>query len=270
MPATTGCPDAVQYQRLITGELPAGEVEALLSHLEGCAACVRHVAAVAEQDSLAQLVRQVGSLNEPAWEQNVALLIQRLRKHLPMARPSQEEVNTIPPRDPAPARGLTVPCSSCGKALKVKNGLAGKKVKCPHCGGVMPVPTSAPAGIGGEAPLTRGGSAAISQAPAPAPVARGTTSAEKKADMVRELTEILAPPQAPDELGRLGPYRVLEVLGKGGMGVVYKAEDPQLRRLVALKAMLPRLALSNEARQRFLREAQAAAAITHDHIVGIY
>ena len=54
------------------------------------------------------------------------------------------------------------------------------------------------------------------------------------------------------------------------MGVVFQAEDPQLKRLVALKAMLPALAASAAARQRFLREAQAAAAVKHDHIVTIY
>jgi serine/threonine protein kinase/WD40 repeat protein len=86
----------------------------------------------------------------------------------------------------------------------------------------------------------------------------------------RELYDFLAPPQAPDELGRLGPYRVLEVLGKGGMGVVFRALDPQLARPVALKAMLPALAASDSARQRFLHEARAAAAIKHDHIVTIY
>src|SRR5262249_4714197 len=63
---------------------------------------------------------------------------------------------------------------------------------------------------------------------------------------------------------------VLEVLGAGGMGVVFKAEDPQLLRLVALKAMLPSLAASATARQRFLREAQAAAGIQHDNIVPIF
>jgi serine/threonine protein kinase len=85
-----------------------------------------------------------------------------------------------------------------------------------------------------------------------------------------ELTDFLAPAQAPDEIGRLGPYRVLKVLGSGGMGVVYQAEDPQLQRLVALKALLPSLATSNSAKQRFLREARAAAALKHDHIVSIY
>jgi hypothetical protein len=80
----------------------------------------------------------------------------------------------------------------------------------------------------------------------------------------------LAPPQAPGELGRLGPYRLLKVLGQGGMGVVFQAEDLQLKRLVALKAMQPALAASDTARKRFLREAQAAAALEHDHIVTIH
>jgi WD40 repeat protein len=86
----------------------------------------------------------------------------------------------------------------------------------------------------------------------------------------RELRECLAPPQAPDEIGRLGPYRVLKVLGSGGMGVVYQAEDVQLRRPVALKALLPALAAAPTFRERFLREARAAAAIKHDHVVTIY
>jgi serine/threonine protein kinase len=85
-----------------------------------------------------------------------------------------------------------------------------------------------------------------------------------------ELTQILAPAQAKDELGRLGPYRVLRVLGRGGMGVVLLAEDIQLRRRVALKCILPTTSGSGEARKRFLREARAAAAIDHDNVVTIY
>jgi WD40 repeat protein/serine/threonine protein kinase len=80
----------------------------------------------------------------------------------------------------------------------------------------------------------------------------------------------LGPSQGADELGRLGPYRVLKVLGKGGMGIVFQAEDAQLRRLVALKVMKPGLAASASARQRFLREAQTTAALEHEHVVSIY
>ena len=80
----------------------------------------------------------------------------------------------------------------------------------------------------------------------------------------------LAPAQAADELGRLGPYRVLRLIGAGGMGMVYQGEDPHLRRRIALKVMTPALAEGDGPRQRFLREARAMASLTHDHIVPIY
>jgi serine/threonine protein kinase len=89
-------------------------------------------------------------------------------------------------------------------------------------------------------------------------------------DVDTRLVDFLAPAQEPEELGRLGKYRILKVLGHGGMGVVYKAEDPVLRRAVPLKAMLPTLAASASAGKRFLREAQAMAALEHDHIVRVY
>src|SRR5262249_9768574 len=82
--------------------------------------------------------------------------------------------------------------------------------------------------------------------------------------------DFLAPPQGPGEIGWLGPYRVLRGLGAGGMGVRFLAADPQLRRRVALKTMKPSRAARADARQRFLREARAAAAIKHDHVVTIY
>jgi serine/threonine protein kinase/WD40 repeat protein len=80
----------------------------------------------------------------------------------------------------------------------------------------------------------------------------------------------LSPPRGPDELGRLGGYRVLKLLGEGGMGAVFLAEDTQLERPVALKVMLPALAAKRDARQRFLREAKAAAKLKDDHVVSIY
>lgn len=82
--------------------------------------------------------------------------------------------------------------------------------------------------------------------------------------------DFLSPPQQADELGRLGRYRILKVLGQGGMGVVFLADDPQLQRFVALKAMLPNVAAAPLAKERFLREARATARLKSDHIVTIY
>ncbi|HYH63995.1 MAG TPA: serine/threonine-protein kinase, partial [Urbifossiella sp.] len=76
-----------------------------------------------------------------------------------------------------------------------------------------------------------------------------------------------ADPAVPE---RLGKYRVVGVLGRGGMGVVYRAEDPVLRRTVALKVLPARAAADPVARERFLREARAQAAVEHDHVVAIY
>ncbi len=88
--------------------------------------------------------------------------------------------------------------------------------------------------------------------------------------MNRELSEVLSPPKEKDEIGRLGYYRVLKVLGRGGMGVVLLGHDPHLDRPVALKLMLAHVARNAAARLRFLREARAAAKLKSDHIVTIH
>jgi serine/threonine protein kinase/Leucine-rich repeat (LRR) protein len=87
---------------------------------------------------------------------------------------------------------------------------------------------------------------------------------------VRYNLDFLASPQQSDELGRLGDYRVLKVLGVGGMGMVFKAEDLRLGRAVALKVMRPEVAAKPQSRERFVREARATAALAHDHIVQIH
>jgi Protein kinase domain/Concanavalin A-like lectin/glucanases superfamily len=80
----------------------------------------------------------------------------------------------------------------------------------------------------------------------------------------------LASARGPGELGWLGGYRVLRVLGFGGMGMVLEAEDPKLGRSVAIKVMRPRVAGSPKAVKRFLQEARSAAKVEHDHIIPIW
>jgi len=80
----------------------------------------------------------------------------------------------------------------------------------------------------------------------------------------------LNPSSNPRHLGRLAEYEIVEVIGRGGMGIVLKAHDPRLNRYVAVKVLSPELASDGTARRRFQGEAQAAAAVSHDHVVTIH
>ncbi len=80
----------------------------------------------------------------------------------------------------------------------------------------------------------------------------------------------LEPAAAAGSLGRLGHYEIEQVVGAGGFGVVLKARDTKLDRIVAVKTLAQSLASSAQARQRFVREAKAAAAVKHDNVVGIH
>lgn len=80
----------------------------------------------------------------------------------------------------------------------------------------------------------------------------------------------LQPSTRPDALGRLGHYEILEILGRGAFGIVAKAFDESLHRIVAIKLMNPELAATSPPRKRFLREARTAAQVRHENIVHIY
>ena len=80
----------------------------------------------------------------------------------------------------------------------------------------------------------------------------------------------LRPPLVPGDLASLGGYRILSLLGQGAMGYVFKAEDTNLHRVIALKVMRPAIAATPTSRDRLLREARAAAGLQSEFIVTIH
>jgi len=82
--------------------------------------------------------------------------------------------------------------------------------------------------------------------------------------------DFLQPADKPNRLGKLGPFDIIRVVGRGGMGVVLHGYDPSLDRDIAIKVIDPLLANNEVARQRFCREARAAAAVTHDNLVAVH
>jgi serine/threonine protein kinase len=82
--------------------------------------------------------------------------------------------------------------------------------------------------------------------------------------------DFLDPPEEPGTLGKLGRFHVVEVIGKGGMGIVLRALDVCLQRQIALKVLDPQYAKNDLARNRFIREARAAASISHENVVAVH
>lgn len=87
---------------------------------------------------------------------------------------------------------------------------------------------------------------------------------------IRQVLGMLDPTDDPGSMGRIGGYEVVGVVGSGAMGVVLKAFDQTLDRVVALKVMNPTLAACGTARHRFAREAKAAAGVLHPNVIAIH
>ena len=93
---------------------------------------------------------------------------------------------------------------------------------------------------------------------------------QRRITAVGDVNSLLEPIDGDEFLGTLGDYQVIEVIGQGGMGVVFKARDPGLDRIVAIKTLLPAAQSNPKARERFRREAKNAAAVNHANVVTIH
>lgn len=119
----------------------------------------------------------------------------------------------------------------------------------------------------GAAPLAPTLQSAMEHARHTPPPVEPATEFDAHVELPRDF---LAPPDEPGHLGKLAHYEVFDVIGRGAMGIVLRAFDQKLHRVVAIKVMSPQLASSASARKRFIREGQAAAAVCHEHVVTIH
>jgi serine/threonine protein kinase len=117
-----------------------------------------------------------------------------------------------------------------------------------------------------ELPAAAGATTRTHQVPGAEPVGGPARAPAEGADTLT----FLGPPGRPDSLGRLGHYEVLGVLGQGGFGIVLRAFDEVLQRVVAVKVLAPHLAATSPARKRFLREARSSAQVRHENVVGVH
>jgi HD-like signal output (HDOD) protein len=119
------------------------------------------------------------------------------------------------------------------------------------------------------APPKTGSSSSLSWSRKSSPAFQGRLSAEVKTFLEIQ-KRVFQKAQRPGTLGILGSYDILEVIGSGGMGTVFRALDTQLKRTVAIKTLLPHLVDNRGALDRFMQEGCAVAALTHENIVRVY
>jgi serine/threonine protein kinase len=137
--------------------------------------------------------------------------------------------------------------------------------RCTKCGAVLP--NDAPAGLCPKCLVQAGFESEVAPQPSQAgndPAVRPTRKSPASAAAGFE-------PPSPEELAPLFPQlEILELLGKGGMGAVYKARQRGLDRLVAVKILPPEIGHDAAFAERFTREARALARLSHPHIVAVY
>ncbi|MCE9530097.1 MAG: serine/threonine protein kinase [Planctomycetes bacterium] len=164
-------------------------------------------------------------------------------------------------------------CENCQQSIEqIAAGGSGLLDCAKGCGKIRPDGTSAywPAVKQLEREIfhsTASTSAPVTPSPSQMAVTR-TEGSDGKAE--KPAFDFLDPAEEPGTLGKLGRFHVVSSIGQGGMGMVLRAMDVCLQRQVALKVLDPQLAKNDLARNRFIREARAAASITHENVVAVH
>lgn len=143
-----------------------------------------------------------------------------------------------------------VHCSKCGTRLRVRSSALGRAARCPRCGGVFRVQAET---TGADEDMPAQGSAIRMR--------------ERDGEGVDRAG---VAPLLAQALDTLPDYEIIEEIASGGMGIVFKARQRSLNRMVALKVMKPDVMIDEESRRRFRREAEAVAQLRHPGIVGVY
>jgi serine/threonine protein kinase len=233
-PRSISCPDQAVLKRHLEGKVSAHAQEAIEHHLESCSSCQAIVEAIDSGEELEPAPNTCPERTVLARLLDGSLGARErtaIERHIDSCNACQAELDAL----------------ACGDAAwprQVRNLGRGPEAESPGLKRVIGVLKDQ---VNPEEAVTGG----IPTAP-------------------EEILAFLDPPESPDHMGKLGPYRVVQVLGQGGMGVVLKAFDPALHRSVAIKVLAPQLATTSSARQRFAREARAAAAIRNEHVVAIH
>ena len=291
------CPDAPSLLQFLIGQMPEAEAARIQEHISQCRRCGKLVKTLRAKDSLLEAFQKSeGDAAEEAYgelsDRRLDSLLQLLAPKAAAAGKSKTGStaagqSTVPPPGQAqatiPAASLSPSQSAEVDRLSAHFEDAWKQDRRPRIEDFLadstgPVRAALLARLlamelgfrrrRGERPTAEEYHSRF-----PGQVALLTPAALEAVDSAMagvDSFDFLAPPRLCGELGRLANYRILSVLGAGGMGIVFKAQDTRLNRVVALKVMKPALAASASARRRFVREAQTAAAVEHEHIVAVY
>jgi ribonuclease P protein component len=165
---------------------------------------------------------------------------------------------------------IVLQCSHCGHEIQVSDSLRDREIRCARCGTPLSAKPEADAAAAatsvrpGNAPGVPAGSQAVTHD-------TGNQDTLTPRPVKGEISlSFLSAASRPGELGWLAHYRIVRMLGHGGMGIVFEAVDTQLDRHVALKVLKPEFTADQDAQERFLREARAMAAVKSDHIVTVH